>query len=145
MGYDDRDRERGTMRGMIVDDTPETAADRFRSWLAVGAAVLGVVVLVVGVFFGLKVLTEAWALYQEPERILRIARAVEAGSHVDQALQSSVPGAEVGEGVKVSYLLAWFVACALMFVCGALSFWAITAGGGLALHGFGRKRDRKKP
>ncbi|MCH9673687.1 MAG: hypothetical protein K0U93_19765 [Gammaproteobacteria bacterium] len=150
MAHYDRERERrhmeAPMRARIEDEPGGSVTEGLGRMVGLAAAILGFVVMIAGVVFGLLVLTEAWALYKEPARIERIARAVEKGSNIDQALSSAVakpadanaqPG---GSSVKVSYMLAWFIAPALMFVCGALSFWAVTAGGNLALKGLQSRR-----
>lgn len=43
---------------------------------------LGMVVLLVGLYIGIKVVFEAWHLYEEPQRIERFAKAIEQGSNL---------------------------------------------------------------
>ncbi|MBE0439020.1 MAG: hypothetical protein IBX57_04485 [Gammaproteobacteria bacterium] len=50
--------------------------------------VLGLVMLLVGLYVGIKVILEAWHLYEQPQRIERFATAIEQGSHIDSLLAS---------------------------------------------------------
>lgn len=51
---------------------------------------IGMMVLFVGLYVGLKVILEAWGLYQTPERIERFAAAIERGSNIDQIFSATV-------------------------------------------------------
>ena len=46
----------------------------------------GFLLLVVGLWIALAVISEAWSLYRHPEQIERIAAAIEHGSNLDQTL-----------------------------------------------------------
>lgn len=147
MGYDDR------------DETPaEPDARMSIAQLALSAVVrlIGVAVLCVGLWAGVKVIVEAWALYEQPQRIERFATAIQAGSNLDGLIGDLVAaGAKEGEvsdaaaaarrpepggTLRLSYFAAWFIALLLMFVIGTLAMTAVTTGGQLALYDLQVKR-----
>ena len=120
--------------------------------------IVGVVVLFVGLWVGLKVILEAWALYDTPERIERFAVAIENGSNLDKIFSATVermssqgssesPADEPrisggvaseptdpGPALRLSYFAAWFIAMMLMLIIGSLAMSAISTGGKLALY-----------
>lgn len=51
---------------------------------------IGMLVLFVGLYVGLKVILEAWGLYQTPDRIEPFAAAIERGSNLDQIFSATV-------------------------------------------------------
>ncbi|MFT5172292.1 MAG: hypothetical protein ACI8W7_000456 [Gammaproteobacteria bacterium] len=145
MGYQDRDGE------LLMEDSQ---GNRWGS-MALGAMVrvVGVVVLFVGLWVGIKVILEAWALYEQPQRIVRFADDIQKHSNLDGVIGSL--GVAVGEaaaqqgaknaqaaatikgvssGLRLSYFAAWFIALLLIFVIGSLAMSAITTGGQLALY-----------
>lgn len=100
---------------------------------------IGIAVLLVGVLVGVKVVLEAWALYEDPARIESFAQAVDAGSNLDglvAGISQSVGGeaATRGGSLRLSYFAAWFIVLLLIFVVGSLAMAAITTGGQLALY-----------
>ena len=124
--------------------------------MALGAVVrvVGLVVLFVGLWVGIKVILEAWALYEQPQRIVRFADDIQKHSNLDGII-GSLGAAESGEastsegrpktqgadnGLRLSYFAAWFVALLLIFVIGSLAMSAITTGGQLALYDLQLKR-----
>ena len=56
--------------------------------LAVIARLMGLIMLLIGLIIGIKVILEAWSLYDEPQRIERFANAIDQGSNLDQLLRS---------------------------------------------------------
>lgn len=151
MGYDDRDEmEAETAERMSVAQVALSAAVRL----------VGVAVLCVGVWAGIKVIVEAWALYEQPQRIERFASAIQAGSNLDGLIGNLVVASTQGEAdseaasgaaaapkrsepggtLRLSYFAAWFIALLLMFVIGSLAMTAITTGGQLALYDLQVKR-----
>ena len=125
-------------------------------FLSVVVRLLGLLMLIVGLYVGIKVIFEAWNLYNEPQRIERFADAIEQGSHLDSLLTSfteKAPSNEVNneqawqpkkqqqnESIRVTYFLAWFIAIILLMVVGALASSAIKTGGQLALYDLQVKR-----
>ncbi|MGH8584048.1 MAG: hypothetical protein ACREWG_14970 [Gammaproteobacteria bacterium] len=134
----------------MIDDAPGT-----ESWIAAGLTqgiglfvrLAGVVLVIVGVWIGLKVVFEAWDLYRKPDRIEVMATAVEAGSGLDQMLAQYTEaddGADTGGAaanqpvqqagsIRVSYFLAWGITMLLLFLVGGLCFAAVRTGADLAL------------
>ena len=127
--------------------------------LAICVRLLGVVVLVAGAWTAVIVITEAWGLYREPERIERFAAAIERGSNLDQAFAPRRRSASGGreddspavaqqrsettagyDSVRLSYFVGWLVALGLMLVLGILAMSAISTGGQLALYDMQVKR-----
>ncbi len=116
--------------------------------LSIGVRLVGIVVLLVGLWAGVRIILEAFALYQEPARIERFAQAIQAGSNIDGLLGSAIDKALDAEatpaagtppqgrdtGLRVSYFAAWMIVLLLMFVIGILAMNAITTGGQLVLY-----------
>lgn len=139
MAYDDRD---------VTATEPDERIGMAQTLLAAAVRVVGVAVLCVGVWAGIKVIVEAWALYEQPQRIERFAAAIQAGSNVDGLIGNLVAATSEGEAgaaaparrdepggtLRLSYFAAWFVALLLMFVIGTLAMTAVTTGGQLALY-----------
>lgn len=137
MGYADADQPR--------EDEPEARASLGRVLLEYGVRTVGVAVLLVGLWIGIEVILEAWALYEEPSRIVRFADDIQRHSNLDgvigsltaadgqQAGDAQAGRGESGGGLRLSYFAAWFIVLLLMFVIGSLAMAAITTGGQLAL------------
>ncbi|MDQ7072751.1 MAG: hypothetical protein Q9N32_03510 [Gammaproteobacteria bacterium] len=116
---------------------------------------LGLIMLIIGLYIGIKVIFEAWALYDEPQRIERLADAIDNGSHLDKALSSFTSNAldvkpsddparvqinKADDSLRVSYFLAWFLAVLLLLIISGLAMSAIKTGGQLALYDLEVKR-----
>ena len=56
--------------------------------LSIVVRLFGLTLLVIGLYIGIKVIFEAWHLYEEPQRIERFADAIEQGSNLDALLAS---------------------------------------------------------
>jgi len=116
--------------------------------LGIGVRLVGIVVLLVGLWAGVRIIIEAFALYQEPARIERFAQAIQSGSNIDgmfgdvldKALDNKATDTPAkarkggGSGLRVSYFAAWLIVMLLMFVIGTLAMTAIATGGQLALY-----------
>ncbi|MGH8468463.1 MAG: hypothetical protein ACREX3_05800 [Gammaproteobacteria bacterium] len=102
---------------------------------------LGVVLVIAGLWIGLKVVIEAWNLYRMPHRIEVLATAVESGSHLDRALGSYTAASDEApakesrapDALRLSYFLAWGIAMLLLLLAGSLTMAMIRAGAELAL------------
>jgi hypothetical protein len=122
--------------------------------LSIIVRILGLVILLVGLYIGIKVILEAWHLYEEPQRIERFADAIEHGSNLDAALSAITTGKAIpkqlgaeentvlkeSEPLKVTYFLAWGIVVVLLMVIGSLASAAIRTGGQLALYDLQVKR-----
>ena len=115
---------------------------------------VGVALVLVGLWAGVKVVFEAWGLYQQPAAIDRLARVIDQASHVDSLLVSRPPAASEGgakagattqqapeEPFRLSYFLAWTLAILLLLLIGKLATWTVRAGGDLAISRGPSRRD----
>ena len=133
------------------------SASATTDFLSIVVRLLGLMMLLIGLFIGIKVIFEAWALYKEPQNIERFADAIEQGSHLDLMLakftahpkvndresvtQQPVEKAEASpESLSLTYFLAWLIAVLLLMVVGGLASSAIRTGGQLALYDLQVKR-----
>lgn len=132
-------------------ETPDEAGVLGTSSRLIGllVRVAGVVLLVVGLWVALGVIKEAWALYEQPARIERIAQAIDAGSNIDKLLAgvetspnptAASAAAAPAPSLKVSYYLAWVIAILLLLLIGRLAMSAVKTGGELALYDTNVKR-----
>jgi len=138
MGYQDR------------DEAPLVEGSQAAKWgpMALGTVVraVGMVVLFVGLWVGVKVILEAWALYEQPQRIVRFADDIQKHSNIDGVIgplgvvEAGEKAKGAGTGLRLSYFAAWFIALLLIFVIGSLAMSAITTGGQLALYDLQLKR-----
>jgi len=107
-------------------------------WTERLARLAGLVLMLCGILALLWVMLEYWLLYQEPDRILPLAQAINATSRLDESLLGAAmanSGAD-GQGPLVfSYFLAWTLAIVLLAMIGRVAYWAIRAGGGLVATG----------
>ena len=102
---------------------------------------LGVVLVIAGLWVGLKAVIEAWNLYRMPHRIEVLVTAVESGSHLDRALATysaasdEAPAKESRgqDALRLSYFLAWGIAMLLLLLVGSLTMAMIRTGAELAL------------
>jgi Na+/proline symporter len=116
---------------------------------------LGLIMLIIGLYVGIKVIFEAWDLYDEPQRIERFADAIDHGSNLDSTISSLTASvvntktadiephsetAKANDSLRVSYFLAWFLAVLLLMIISGLAMSAIKTGGQLALYDLEVKR-----
>ena len=144
MGYGDHREAHPEDARSVVVPAPESAAASVQSWLGVlgevlslGVRVVGVALLLAGLWVSLEVVQEAWALYRDPARIATLATAMEQGTGIDALLGGAIAGADGAtdslNAPKLSFLLAWFIAPVLLFTAGYLAMLAVRTGGALAL------------
>jgi hypothetical protein len=129
---------------------------------AVFTRLIGVLLLLVGLWVSLQVIVEAWNLYRAPQHIEPFAKAIEQGSNLDRLLaqalsaQSATSPTEQALGaeelknivagkkqtstepplppLRLSYFLAWGIAVLLLILIGRLALSAVKTGGELALY-----------
>jgi hypothetical protein len=119
---------------------------------------LGMALMLLGLFLAGAVLFEIWNLYKNPEHVERFAQAVERGSNIDTALaprrtqsgsaarvfgQSEAASEQGNAGssiqsisadeFRLSYFFAWFIVFVLLMIVSRFALAAITTGGRLAL------------
>jgi len=111
--------------------------------LSIIVRLFGLTLLIIGLYIGIKVIFEAWHLYEEPQRIERFADAIEHGSNLDSLLATiSSDKPSIGQPqssqalpkLKMTYFLAWGIVVVLLMVIGSLASTAIKTGGQLALY-----------
>ena len=121
---------------------------------------LGMVLLLVGLWIALAVISEAWSLYQDPQKIERLAKAIEHGSNLDRTLSTASSKLAVSPedpttataarttsvppdpelGFRMTYFVAWVVAVLLLMLSGRLAIAAVKTGGELVLYDMQIKR-----
>ncbi|MBL1320965.1 MAG: hypothetical protein COA63_007895 [Methylophaga sp.] len=117
---------------------------------------LGLIMLIIGLYVGIKVIFAAWELYDEPQKIERFADAIDHGSNLDSTISSltastlnvkttdaETPRSDIvraDDSLRVSYFLAWFLAVLLLMIISGLAMSAIRTGGQLALYDLEVKR-----
>jgi len=123
---------------------------------------MGLAMLVIGLFVGIKVIFTAWDLYEQPQQIEHFVDAIEHGSNLDYLLasltakltnnrssasttidtneQNVTTSDEQHKPLRVTYFLAWFIAILLLMVIGGLASRALKTGGELALYDLQVKR-----
>ena len=129
--------------------------------------VLGVVILLTGLYGAYQVVERAWMLFEKQETVVKFAEEIEKHAHLNAFLgqmnvlvdfvnkaksaipdnqnqafgkstyPSTPPAAAAATApvpaLNASYLMAWILTLVLLGLIGRISFWAITAGGKLAL------------
>lgn len=107
---------------------------------------LGILLLLIGLWVAIEILSAAQDLYENPEKIERFSIAIEKGSNIDKALApQSVQVSTNGDGsnqtssatnkdqLRLSYFCAWVIVLLLMLLIARISLTAIKTGGELAL------------
>ena len=153
---DGRDEVRQEKRTAMREETrASSAATDFMSFCV---RLMGVFMLLVGLWMGVKVIVEVWALYRGPHHIERFADAIDKGSNLDKVLASfsskkprkakqreglidePAQTEKQKESLRVSYFLAWIIVIFLLMLIGRLAMAAIKTGGELALYDLQVKR-----
>ncbi len=140
---------------MREESKVSAAATNFMSFFV---RLMGIFMLLVGLWMGVKVITEVWGLYRGPQHIERFADAIDKGSNLDKVLanfSSRKPGRakereglveetkaseKQNESLRISYFLAWVIVILLLMMIGRLALAAIKTGGELALYDLQVKR-----
>ena len=127
--------------------------DTSKGIMATVVRIIGMVLLLAGLWVAFEVLFEAWDLYEQPQKIERFADAIEKGSNIDKSLVSlresvisgSQQGAQEGDGsitietraqgsnVRVSYFIAWVIVILLLLLIARIALGAVKTGGELVL------------
>jgi hypothetical protein len=126
--------------------------------MSIFVRLIGLFLLIAGVYVALHVMLKAMDLYENPKSIERFALAIEKGSNIDKSLSSirdavvvepaegeESPGANNPDTlrrsidpsdshVRVSYFFAWIIMLMLLMLIGSISLRAIKTGGELVLY-----------
>lgn len=159
MGYADHDD--GKRR--VVASEPDIL-DRTAGAIGILVRLVGLALLCVGIAVALKVMAEAFTLYNDPATIERFANAIESGSNLDKVFApmqvEATRGIESGSqeladtdaraqdaqpqahSLRLSYFAAWFVVLALLVVVSGIAMSVVSAGGRLALGNLSLRRQR---
>lgn len=130
-------------------EEPEKRVNTVQNWPELFVRVIGIILLLVGLWASVHVLLEALRLYRDPLRIEQLASAIERGSNLDQTLQQNVydesgkssarsnnpglTGQGAANGIRLTYFIAWIVALLLLMLIAMIAFSAIRAGSELVL------------
>lgn len=145
-----------------------TLYDFGRETLAIAVRIIGLVLLLFGIWLALAVLNEAWDLYNDPTRIERFAQAIERGSNIDRSIAplnigeadpgvaaapaepGALPGYDARRSpaplpdpeyrLRLSYFIAWIIALLLLLLLARISLGAVRTGGELVLYETQMKR-----
>ena len=131
------------------------------SVMGIFVRLVGVGLLVVGLWAALEVINEAWGLYRNPAKIERFARAIDKGSNIDKLIAPAKqnltqPSALSDEqdpmlsetnpttraernptedsALRLSYYVAWIIVLLLLMLIARIALSAIKTGGELALY-----------
>ena len=147
-----RQETRSNMREENKTSSPVT------DFMSFFVRLMGIFMLLVGLWMGVKVITEVWALYRGPHHIERFADAIDKGSNLDKVLanfssrkprrvkereglvEETQVAEKQNESLRVSYFLAWIIVIFLLMLIGRLALSAIKTGGELALYDLQVKR-----
>ncbi len=113
--------------------------------------ILGFALLLAGLWIAAMVMLEAVELYENPNKIERLADFIERGSNIDKSLVSLRDSVEesaseetrtqVPQGnIRVSYFFAWIVAILMLMLIARISLTAVRTGGELVLYDVQIKR-----
>lgn len=107
--------------------------------------VLGILLLLAGFWLALQVLSAAYDLYEDPEKIERFATAVEKGANIDKAMKGQTNKSQnhsaddpptitsSDDDLRLSYFCAWIIVFLLLLLTARISLATIKTGGELAL------------
>ena len=104
---------------------------------------LGVVIMLVGLWMGVKLANECWDLYRNPQKISEFANIVDKESGLNRFAENLPIQNQAASKVNVSYFVAWVIAIMLLFLIGRICLWAIAEGGKLALYNADTERIAK--
>ena len=132
---------------LLLRASPPRAIGIIQQSLAVLVRLLGLCFLLIGIGAAIIILREAWGLYQEPDRMVRFATAIERGSNLDKIFsfgdestkaategESATAAAASASSLRLSYFAGWFLVLLLMLVASILAISAVSAGGRLVLY-----------
>lgn len=132
--------------------------DMGKGILAIIVRLIGMCLLLGGLYIAFQVMLEAFELYRQPEKIQRFATAIEKGSNIDSSLSSfrdtigtapeadetgsmpdfrekaASPTPSPDHHIRVSYFLAWVIVLMLLMLIASISLRAIKTGGELVLY-----------
>lgn len=132
-----------------------------KDMMSILVRLIGLFLLLAGLWVAVMVLLEALELYREPQHIERFAKAIEQGSNIDKSLVSIRKQVEAepealdttrlteldekntSNDIRVSYFFAWVIALLLLLLIARISLSAVKTGGELVLYDLQIKKFAK--
>ncbi len=143
--YEFEDREEGQVQEQPTANWPELLV-----------RVIGIVLLLVGLWAAIQVIREALGLYRDPVKIEQLSSAIERGSNLDKnlarrSLDDTVDYSDVTkplnmnmqtsrQNLSLSYFAAWIIALLLLMLLVMIAFSSIRTGSELVLQDRQMKR-----
>jgi len=132
------------------DNEKETVQEKSpKNWPETLVRVIGIVLLLIGLWAGIQVLLEALRLYRNPVRIEQLSNAIERGSNLDRNLArrslddmekygsttkpSKMNNQANAQDLSLSYFAAWLIALLLLMLVAMIAFSSIRTGSELVL------------
>ena len=101
---------------------------------------IGITVMIFGLYISGKVAFEAWNLYDKPESIQKWQKIVEKETQMDAALNSKMDAALQQNNkpvnkkiIKFSYFVSWFIVVLMLLIISRIGLWTLREGAKLAL------------
>ncbi len=137
------------MYGFEDENEEQVAPQAISNWPELLVRVIGIILLLVGLWASIQVLLEALRLYRDPIRIEQLADAIEQGSNLDKNLtqnpvadKAENPGVanastsnrqQSGSFIRLSYFFAWIIALLILMLVAMIAFSSIRSGSELVL------------
>lgn len=134
-------------------DDNSSLHDLGKSLLGITVRLIGLFLLLAGLWVAIQVMLEALDLYENPDEIDRFALAIERGSNIDKSLhsmrESFIQDEETGDSninsasentsrtsndIRISYFFAWVIVLLLLLLIARIALAAIKTGGELVLY-----------
>jgi len=148
MGYGDH---QGAAPAPVAEREPDIF-DRAGTVIGLVVRLIGVALLCVGIAVALKVISEAFQLYNQPQVIERFAQAIDQGSNLDAVLApdptetsgaaTSADSRTTQAPLRLSYFAAWVVVLMLLVVVSGIAMSVVATGGKLALGDLSLRKRR---
>ena len=127
------------------ETTKLSIADFPGVWMEFIVKAIGTILLLFGLWAGIKVMLEGFHLYRDPIKIETFATAIEKGSNIDKTMAPAKNEITTGRNdFRLSYFAAWIIALSLLLLISMIAFAAIRTGGELVLFELKLKRHIKK-
>ena len=123
-----------------------------RNLMSILVRIVGLFLLLAGLWVAILVMLEALELYRKPQHIEQFAKAIERGSNIDKSLVSirkhvsanpdpanpedvtTADPIRTSNDIRASYFFAWIIALLLLMLIARISLSAIKTGGELVLY-----------
>ncbi|MFT5132178.1 MAG: hypothetical protein ACI9SC_000642 [Gammaproteobacteria bacterium] len=143
---DDVPHQKDTQRN---DNATPAEKPLLKAWPEAFVRLIGIVLLLVGLWASIQVLLEALRLYRDPIKVEVLASAIERGSNLDKSLTHSFPdeatiddvdetspalnGQQTSQGVRLTYFVAWIIALLILLLVAMIALSFIRTGSELVL------------